>query len=297
MDNLRGIGLMLFAMAGFATSDAIIKALTGRFPPGQIIMLLGLGGMIFFAALLLRAGKPFWGPWSLNGIVVLRNFIEGFAVLAFVTSLSLVELSVQAAITQATPLIVTLGAAVVLKETVGWRRWSAVTFGMLGVIVILQPDASGISAGALIAVCAAFLLAARDVVTRMVPQEAPTEALALYGTSSLVVVGGLLWAFGPDFVAPEPIEWGYLIAASAFGNIAYYAITTAMRTGEVSVLIPFRYTRLLFAMGYGILFFGERPDIWVFVGSAMVIASGLYTIARERKRRSAASLSETSNSR
>lgn len=293
MNNLRGIGLMLFAMAGFATADAIIKALTGRFPAGQIIMALGLGGVIFFGALMLKRGLPFFGAWSLNRVILARNLIEGCAAISFVTSLSLVDLTVQAAIIQATPLIVTLGAALVLKEPVGWRRWSAVVLGLMGVLIILQPDATGISFGAFMAVIAAICLAGRDVATRMVPNEASTEALGLYGCLSLVIAALILGVTGPAFVMPEAAEWGWLIAASAFGSISYYAITSAMRVGEVSVLTPFRYMRLLFAMAFGIVFFGERPDIWVYVGSAIVIGTGLYTIARERKRRSAETLSHT----
>ncbi len=287
MDNLRGIFLMVTAMAGFATADAMIKALSGAFPPGQIILALGVGGALFFGALMIQRGLPLFGAWSLNKVVLARNAIEGCAAIAFVTSLSLIELTVQAAIVQAVPLLVTLGAALVLGESVGWRRWSAVCLGLVGVLVILRPDASGIEPGALAAVAAAFFLAGRDVATRMVPAEVPTEALGLYGCLSLVVAALVLASVGPAFVWPQGLQWGGLIAASAMGSLAYWAITAAMRVGEVSVLSPFRYTRLLFAMVLGMVFFGERPDAWTLAGAALIIGSGLYTIYRERKRRAA----------
>ena len=287
MNNLRGIALMVLAMAGFATADALIKGLSSQLPPGQIILALGLGGVAFFAALMGARGKPMTGPWTLNRVVMTRNAIEALAAIAFVTSLSLVDLSVQAAIIQATPLLVTLGGALLLRETVGWRRWLAVGLGLVGVLLIIRPDADGLSAGALAAVLAALFLAGRDLATRMVPRDVPTEALGLYGCASLIVAAAVLWSIGPAFVAPTPVQWVKLGAASAFGSLAYWAITEAMRTGEVSVLAPFRYTRLLFAMAYGILIFGERPDAWVLAGAGLIIASGLYALSRERKRRGA----------
>ena len=290
MDNLRGILLMTLAMAGFAVTDAFLKALGGMLPIAQVIFLLGFGGFMIFGGALLIQGKPIFNRACLGPMVLARNGAEAVATTAYTTALSLIPLSTASAILQANPLFVTLGAALILGETVGWRRWSAIAAGFVGMLFILRPSSAGLDLGAGLAVLAMAMLALRDLLTRMIPRTLGTVQLAALAFATLIVTGLVLMPFGPPPIVPSPAQAGIAMATSLSGAIAYYAITAAMRVGDVSAVTPFRYTRLVFAMSIGILAFGERPDLMTLIGAAIIIASGLYTVFRERKRRTAAKL-------
>lgn len=291
MDNLRGILWMTLAMAGFAVTDAFIKGLTGHLPVAQVIFILGLGGFaIFGLAVVLAGGKLFTHDW-LRPIVLARNLAEAIATASFITALSLMPLSTASAILQANPLFVTMGAALFMGEIVGWRRWGAIGIGFVGMLLILRPTTDGLDWGALLAVLAMLMLAVRDLTTRAMPKTLSNLHLAAYAFATLIVTGLLMMPFGPAVVIPDISRVALSLGAIFAGALAYYAITAAMRVGEVSVVTPFRYTRLVFAMAIGVLVLGERPDAMTLIGAAVIIASGLYTFSRERKRRSAEKLS------
>jgi drug/metabolite transporter (DMT)-like permease len=193
----------------------------------------------------------------------------------------LTTLSGSSAILQANPLAVTLGAALFLGEAVGWRRWTAIGIGFVGVMLIIQPGLAGFTPASLFAVAAVFLLAARDLASRAVPPEITSVQLAAWGFLSLLPGGAvILWVMGAAPVVPGPSELIRLLAALVIGGVGYYAIIAATRLGEISAVVPFRYTRLVFAMILGFMVFGERPDAWMIAGSMLVIGSGLYTIWR-----------------
>jgi drug/metabolite transporter (DMT)-like permease len=224
-------------------------------------------------------------------MVMARNASEAVATASFITALSILPLSTVSAILQANPLIVTMGAALFLGEAVGWRRWAAIAVGFCGMLLILRPTTEGLDTGALLAVLAMILLAVRDLTTRAMPKQLSSLVLAAYAFATLILTGGIMMLFHAP-VVPTPPEAGLMGLAIVSGAGAYYCITAAMRVGEVGAVTPFRYTRLVFGMLIGILIFGERPDAMTYVGAAVIIAAGLYTFARERKRRDAATLSE-----
>ncbi len=291
MDNLRGILLMTLAMLGFAITDAFLKAVTVHMPVGQVICLLGIGGFIIFSVWAKAAGQSVFTRDWLRPMVIARNASEAVATASFITALSILPLSTVSAILQANPLFVTMGAALFLGEAVGPRRWAAIAVGFCGMLLILRPTTDGLDAGALLAVLAMILLAVRDLTTRAMPKHLSNLVLAAYAFATLIVTGGVMMLFHTP-VVPNLPEAGLMGLAVVSGAVAYYCITAAMRVGEVSAVTPFRYTRLVFAMLIGILIFGERPDTITYVGAAIIIAAGLYTFARERKRRIAATLSE-----
>jgi drug/metabolite transporter (DMT)-like permease len=197
-------------------------------------------------------------------------------------ALSTIELSLLSAIIQANPLLVTLGAAVFLGMPVGWRRLVAILIGLVGVLIIVRPGFDGFQRETLWAVGATFGLVGRDLSTRLIPRAVPTTVLALWGSVAAGAAGLLLFALGDDAVRPDAGLSAILGGALIFALIANYAITAAMRVGEIAVVTPFRYTRLVFALILAFFVFGERPDIWTLVGAAIVIATGLFTLWRER---------------
>ena len=283
MNNLRGILFITAAMAAFSIEDSFIKHLSGSVPKGQIMLLLGLSGALVFFLVALRQRVNVFAKRHCSWPLFWRTASESVAALFFITSLSLVPITTVAAVFQATPLAITLGAALFLGEQVGWRRWSAIMVGFLGVLIIIRPGMAGFDPASLFVVITVFTIAARDLLTRLIPTETSSTVVSFYGFFALVVSSPLLMAITGWPEAVTGTEALSLGAAVAFGVIGYYLIVTAMRMGEASAIMPFRYTRLLFSIILGAWIFGESPDALTYLGSALIIASGLYTFLRERK--------------
>ena len=281
--NLRGSVWMILAMAGFAVEDMLLKSVTAHLPLGQALLIFGLSGMAFFAALIRLQGETLLHPALLSRPMLIRSGFEVTGRLFYSLAIALTPLSVASAILQATPLVVVAGAALVFGERVGWRRWTAIILGFLGVLVILRPGLDGFSAMSLVTVAGLVGFAGRDLATRAAPMVLSNRQLGLYGLSMLALAGAILLAVEGGARWPDATDTAHLAAMTAVGIFAYNALTTAMRTGEVAVVTPFRYTRLVFAMGLGIFVFGERPDAATLIGAALVVGSGIYTLLRSRK--------------
>ena len=283
MENLRAIALMVLSMAGFAIEDMLIKIIALEMPTGQFLMLIGAGGALIFTLMAWRQGQAVLSADFLRPTIIIRNLGEVIGTLGFVTALVLTPLSSASAILQATPLAVTLGAALFLREAVGWRRWSAILIGFCGVVVVIRPGLEGFEPASLFAVLGVIGLATRDVATRATPATISSLVLSAHGFGMLVPAGAfLLWISG-GAVAPSAQGYGLLFAALIIGVSAYYALTLSMRLGDVAVVTPFRYVRLVFALFIGVTVFHEQPDAWTLGGAAIIILSGLYTFFRERQ--------------
>lgn len=283
MENLRGSMIMVLAMAGFALEDLFIKRLADSLPVGQIIMCLGFGGALVFGLVTRLQGRRLWSRDLVTRAVLLRNFGELVGTLGFVTAIALTPLSSASAILQATPLAVTLGAALFFGEAVGWKRWTAILVGFGGVLMVIRPGLDGFEPASLFAVQAVIGLAIRDLATRAVPRTISSMQLSTYAFATLVPTGMILLAFGGAPSLPSAMAWRDLALALTCALAAYYAIVAAMRLGDVAVITPFRYSRLIFALIIGVTVFDERPDIWTLTGAAIIIASGLFTFWRERR--------------
>lgn len=282
--NLRAALAMSFAMFLFALEDMFIKQLAGAMPVGQVIIILGAAGGVVFALFLRLTGQPLWHPAAASKPVLLRTFGEMLGVLGYVSAIALIDLSTVAAVLQAAPLVVTLGAAIFLREPVGWRRWTAIGVGFAGVLLILRPGTDAFEPAALLAVLGVIGLAIRDVATRVAPPELPSAVMAILAYVAVIPVGVVqLWVQGDAMQMPTGPDSLRLAAAAVVGIAAYYAIVGATRSGEVSFVAPFRYSRLVFALIIGALVFGERPDALMLLGCAIVVTSGLYTFAREAR--------------
>lgn len=289
MENLRGAGLMTLAMLGFAFEDMFIKLMADAMATWQIILVLGAGGAFVFAVLTLMKRQPLFTRAYLKPPVMLRNLGELIGTLGFVTAIALTPISQASAILQATPLAVTLGAALFLNEPVGWRRWSAILVGFAGVLLVIRPGTEGFDIRSLFAVQGVFGLAIRDLATRKAPSETSSFQLSFLAFLMLIPAAFILSRFSDQaWVAPTPQIWGLFVGVVGLGAAAYYAIVAAMRIGEVSFVTPFRYSRMVFALGVGFVVFNERPDALMLAGSAVIVGSGIYTIWRERKHRPAA---------
>lgn len=289
MENLRGGALMTIAMLGFAFEDMFIKMIAAALPTWQIVAVLGIGGALVFAIILIARRQPLFSRAWLVRPVMLRNACEAIGTAGYVSAITLIALSTASAILQSTPLAVTLGAAVIFHEPVGWRRWSAILAGFAGVLLVIRPGMAGFDVLSLLAVLGVAGLALRDLATRSVPKGISSFQLSFMAFVTLVPTALLLGLVDPRPAAmPSAAGWAMLAAAVGFGVASYYALVAAMRLGEIGFVAPFRYSRLIFALIVGMVMFGERPDMLMLAGSAIIVGSGIYTIWRERKLRRAA---------
>ncbi|KIC42954.1 membrane protein [Ruegeria sp. ANG-R] len=284
MNNVNGILLIIGSMAAFALEDMFIKYLSVSVATGQIMIVLGLVCGAVFTILSLVTRKRIFDPVAWKTLPLIRAGAEAFGALSFVTALSLVDLSTVAAVFQAMPLFVTMGAALFLGEQVGWRRWSAIGIGFVGVLMIIRPGLEGFQPESLFVLVSVIAIAARDLITRKLDARVASSVVALQAYIGVALAGVALMLFFAQPVAPlQPSQIGPYLGAIGFGVLGYYGIVTAMRIGEASALTPFRYTRLVFSITAGMLMFGERPDSMTLAGAGLIIGSGLYTFVRERQ--------------
>ncbi|CAN5596069.1 DMT family transporter [soil metagenome] len=274
---------MMISMAGFSLNDALIKATAGELGLFQAIFLRGIFATALVALLAAQQGALAYRPCGRDGrIIALRTLDEIGSAFCFLTALFNMPLADATAILQSVPLAVTLGAAVFLSEPVGWRRWLAIGIGFVGVLIIVRPGADGFSLYALWAIAAVAFIVLRDLATRRLSPGVPSLFVAAVAAGAITAASGaatLATGWGP--VAPVHLALLSLGAVSLLVGYLFGVMT--LRVGEIAFVQPFRYTLLIWAALFGVLFFGEWPDRWMLAGSAIVIATGLFTFRRERR--------------
>lgn len=283
-NNFRAIVFMVLSMALFAVEDTMIKFAALKLQVGQILFVLSVAGFISFAIIAKLQKDKFFTKKLLKAPVILRSLGEVIAGLAFVTALTLMPLSNASAILQASPLMVTLGAALFLKEPVGWRRWAAIIIGFIGVIIIIRPGMEGFNSASILALIGVVGLSLRDLATRRVAVNISSAVVSAAAYLALTIPSFTMMYFQGGWKPVDSITFWYLFIACFIGPAGYYCIVQAVRLGEMGTIAPFRYTRLIFAMFIGYFFLSERPDLMMIIGSILVIGSGIYAIYRERIR-------------
>lgn len=279
--NLIGSVWMVAAMAAFAAEDAFIKAAARDLPIGQVLILFGLGGVCVFACLAAVQKERLFTSDVMSRPMRIRAVFEVSGRLFYVMALALTPLSSATVILQATPIIVVAGAAMVFGERVGWRRWCAIAIGLAGVVVIIRPGSDSFSPLSILAVLGMLGFAGRDLASRAAPSSLGTSVLGFYGFLAIVIAGVVYSTWhGAAFVPLKPTAMVFLPGAVLFGALAYTALMKAMRTGDVSAVTPFRYTRLLFGIGLGVVLFGESLDTAMLAGSGLIVLSGLFILWR-----------------
>ena len=278
-ENQRGALFMTASMAGFAVEDVFVKAAAQTLPLGQVLLTIGLTGMLVFSAMAARQGEALLPAAFLSRAMLIRCGFEITGRLFYGLAITLTALSTTSAILQATPLVVVAGAALVFGEKVSPQRWLAVLVGFAGVLVILRPG-SDFSALSLLAVVGLLGFAGRDLATRAAPKGLSNRQLGALGFAMLATAGAILLAFNGGSHAPSGIVLVHLAGGTSFGMLGYHALTYAMRTGEVGAVTPFRYTRLVFAMVLAMVLFAERPDLATWIGAALVVGSGIFALTR-----------------
>ena len=283
--NVQGILWMTLSMAAFALEDLFVKRAVQALPLSEVLVLCGLGGALVFAVLAWGQGVRLLQPAARSRLMAGRALFELVGRLFYALAIALTPLSTTTAILQATPVLVVLGGSLFFHERVGWRRWVAVGVGLLGVLIVLRPGAGDFSALSLLAVAGTLGFAGRDLATRAAPKGLSNRQLGTLGFAMLALAGALIlgWTGGAHW--PDATGAALIAATAGFGITAYHALTAAMRTGEVSAVTPFRYTRLVFALILAMAVFGERPDMATLAGSVLIVGSGVYALLRQRRTR------------
>ncbi|MEW9922256.1 DMT family transporter [Marimonas sp. MJW-29] len=281
--NAAGALLMMASMAFFTLNDTMLKLTAGEVPLFQLLCVRSLitCGLILatrnrLGVLHFRFGRRDWG------LIFLRAAAEVIVAYCFLKALFNMPLANLTAIMQVVPLAVTLASALILRETVGWRRMLAIAVGFFGVLLIVKPGAEGFNVWSLYALFAVIGVTVRDLLTRGLSPGVPGMSVTFMTAASVAVAAGLA-SLTEDWVA---IDWdtGLMIVGSAvFIMGGYFCSIQVMRVGDVSFNAPFRYTGLIWALIIGWLVFGEWPGLLTQIGAVIVVTTGVFTFYRERK--------------
>ncbi|MEP5759493.1 MAG: DMT family transporter [Litoreibacter sp.] len=282
-DNMRGAGYMLAAMTAFTINDACMKALSGEVPLFQAIFMRSMMVVLLLSVLAWHQGIfRISIPMSDRKLIALRSAVEVAAAYFFISALFNMPIANVTAILQALPLTVSLAAAVFLGEALGWRRLSAILVGFIGVMLIVRPGGEGFSIYSVYVLLAVGCVTVRDLAARRMSPETPTLSVALLAAVSVLAMSGV-GSIAESWVWPSSRGTILLFTASLFVIGGYIFSVSAMRSGEIGFVTQFRYASLLVALVLGLVFFSEFPDALTLVGSVIVVATGLFTLYRERK--------------
>ncbi len=281
--NRRGILCIVGAMGCFVTNDALVKFASQSMPSAQLIFIRGAMSVLLVLAVAHALGATTRLREATRGWVAVRALVDATATMLYLGSLFHLPIANATAINLAAPLFMTMFAALFMTERVRGARWLAVGAGFLGVLLVIQPRAQGFNSWALVCLLGTLFHAARDLMTRRIHAGVPSILITLATAVAVTVVSGvasLLQGWRPFGV----FEFGLLALASVFLTGGYYFIISSMRHGEMTLIAPFRYSGLLFALvlGYGV--WGEVPNALAWFGIALLIASGLYVLVSEKRR-------------
>lgn len=280
-DNLRGILAMLACCLCFIINDTFVKMAGETLPLGQIVALRGIVATVAVATFAWATGQLSSVLHVVDGKIALRTVGEIGATFLYLSALMHMPIANISAIAQAAPLLITAAGAVFLGEMVGWRRWTAVVVGFVGILIIVRPGADGFNVYALVALASVFLVALRDVTTRLIPQTTPTLAITTF-TTVAVMLSGFVMSIGEDWKPVGAREAFYLVGTGTFLLLGFMTVIVAMRSGDIGVVAPFRYSFIPYAILIGWLVWGDVPDLITLAGIAVVVGSGVYTFYRER---------------
>ena len=279
--NLKSIIFMIIAMGCLSLTDLLIKLASQTLPIGQVMISYGVGSLIVFWGLLRIKGESIRLSPLTNPTVIFRNIGDLIALNGMFLALVYVPLSTIGAVIQTVPILVTAAAALFLGERVGMRRASAIFVGFLGALLIIQPGAASFDITAILVLIAAIGMALRDIATKLVRENLSTLLLTFYSCFLFIISGSVLLIINGEASVPVLGNSVTIAAMIVTGSLGFFFMTEAVRLGEMSVVSPFRYTRLLFSMAAGILILGEQVNASMIIGSALTILSGLYIWRRE----------------
>jgi drug/metabolite transporter (DMT)-like permease len=279
--TLRGILLMLVALAGFTGIDSCAKWLVlDGLPTAEVVFVRYLGHLVLVIALALPAAEPFLRTKNPRDVGVRGAFLLFSTVLNF-AALGYLPLTTTAAIFFSSPLWVCLLSIPLLGEEVGPRRWAAMAVGFLGVLVVTRPWAGPVHWAVIFSVGAALCAAFYSILTRKLAGRDSTTTQQFY--AALVATLGMAPLALPVWTWPSGgLSWLAFLAIGVFGWASHQVLIIAHRYAPASTLAPISYAQMIFMIASSWLIFAQPPDFWVLAGAGIVAASGLYIWLRER---------------
>ena len=282
--NVRSAIFMILAMIGFVFNDTMTKLSSANASVFQVIFIRGLL-LTVIMALMVRRQKLNLNPFSTGDKYLwLRVMAEVFGAMLFLTALFNMPLANMTAIAQVVPLALTLVLAISGREQVGWRRYTAIGIGFLGVLIIVRPGTAGFNIFSILALISVAGIVIRDLATQRIDNQIPSLYVVFITTLFGTAINGAITIFTGWTTLPLPTYFA-LFGAALFVFVGYLFSVMTMRVGEASYTAPFRYTILVWAIILGIVVFGDIPDMWTLLGAAIVAGAGIYTLYRERRAR------------
>jgi drug/metabolite transporter (DMT)-like permease len=281
-DTLKGIAIMVAGVALLTANDAVSKYLTESHPVGQVICLRQAATLLVIVPYVMAATGwdalrvASWPGQVTRGLLFVANAA------LIVLALSLLPLATVITIMFASPIITAAVSLPMLAERVGPQRWLAILAGFAGVLIVIRPGAAGFEWALLIAVAAAVANSLRDVMTRLLSRTETSIAILFWSTLIVMAAGALTAPFGWQPVTATAAAW--FVLAGVFNAGAHFLLIEALRLGEAAAITPVRYTSLIWATLIGYVVWRELPDAWVFAGSAVIIASGIFMVRAEARK-------------
>ncbi len=287
--NRKGILAMCLAMALFIANDALVKHVSASLPAAQLIFIRGLfaTSLLLVAAFFMGALRPralaYGDAWQqlTQRPVMARAALDALATMAYLTSLFHLPIGNASAINMGSPMFIALYAAIAWREQVSMSRWLAIAGGFAGVLLIVQPAADAFNAWSLLCLFATLLHTARDLITRQIALSVPSILITLTTSIAVLLLTGP-WSLLLGWAPVDNTQLSLLAIASVFLSSAYYLVIIGMRSGDLSLVAPFRYTALVYALLVGWLVWGDVPNTWSWAGIALMVASGLFMLRRQR---------------
>jgi drug/metabolite transporter (DMT)-like permease len=285
VDNTRGILAMSAAVVVFIFNDALIKLAAESVPAVQAIGVRGIFATLWCVLALLVTGAWRQLRWAAHPRIVVRGVLEAGSAIFYLIALFQIPFAIATAVNLSTPVILTVLAVLILKESVRWRRWSAVIIGFVGVLLVIQPHPGDLNAWTWLALLGTAFGCFRDILVRFLPVGIPTLVVSF--TSALVVAAaGCAWAVVEGWQPMSDRALGFMLGSSLLLAMGYQFVVIALRSGgEFSVIGAFRYGSILWALAIGYVVWGEVPNALAMAGIVVIVASGLYILHRERVRR------------
>jgi drug/metabolite transporter (DMT)-like permease len=280
--NRIGIAWMVLGMSAFIGNDAIMKAVGERLPAAQMIVVRGVMAIAVILLVAARMGALGRIRDVARGWVLLRATCEGLGTVLYLAALFHLPLANITAINLSSPLFIVVLAKVFLHERVDRARWLAIALGFAGVLLVVQPRADGFSIYAWVCLLATVIYAVRDLLTRKISAATPSILVTLATAGVVWLMAALVMAF-QGWAPMQGRDLGWLALASLLLSTGYYALITAMRLGEMTVIAPFRYVGLLWAVLIGYFVWGTLPNAMGWCGIALLIGAGLHMIRQQRR--------------
>jgi drug/metabolite transporter (DMT)-like permease len=277
--RLAGIGLMLLSIFMFSFGDAMGKFIVATYSVGQLLLLRGCAALIVLSPSIWRHRAEFVRlerPW----LQLLRATLSTLEVAAFFLAAVYLPLADVVTYYLACPIFVTALSAIVLRERVGWRRWTAVLIGFCGVLIALRPSSQTVSWPAIIALGGSLSFAVLMLITRSL-RATPDIVLASSQFAGTFLLGAILWPFG--WVAPSIGSLGLFAAAGCISVAALLCVNRSLKLAPASVVVPYQYSMIIWAVTFGFVVFGDVPQVATVAGAAIIIGAGIYIFLRERE--------------